>query len=102
MCKLGIHFHVFRVTAVHVPARGLELRTEVLLTGSAITAFTAGGGDPGDTHALTLLFPLRDPANHLVPEDNRKTGRRSPALDLIQLGVTDPAARDPDEDLALR
>jgi hypothetical protein len=78
------------------------MRAEVLLTGSAITAFPAGRGDPGDTHALTLLFPLHDPANHLVPEDDRKSWRGSPALDLIQFRVTDPAACDPDEDLAFR
>jgi hypothetical protein len=44
---------------------------------------------------------LHDPDN-LVTQDNGQMRRRSAALDLIQLGVADPADRDADQHLACR
>jgi hypothetical protein len=48
-----------------------------------------------------LTSGLFNGSHDLVPQNDRQAGWRGPAFNLIQLGVTDPADRDPYENFSM-
>ncbi|MBV6467961.1 MAG: hypothetical protein PGMFKBFP_03334 [Anaerolineales bacterium] len=88
--EVGAEFHILGVSAVHVAARGLELRTEILPPRLAEVALAARGRDPRRADALTAL---RD-AHRLMSQNDGQPRRGRPPFDLVQFGAADSAADD--------
>src|SRR5262245_32030078 len=104
--RLG-HGHPLRIAAMGISPRGDELLAQVLLTSPAVGAMPAGRVDPGHAHPIAGPEVRRprpqgaNPADDLMPEDDRQPGRGSAPLDFIQFGMADAAGEDVDEQLTL-
>src|SRR5579862_3680811 len=102
----GRHREVFRVAAIGVAARGLKLRTKVLLARTAPPTRAAGRVNPrdADTVAALQLGDARstrgNATDDLVPEDQRIARRHDSPLREVEIGAAHAADRDANQELA--
>ena len=94
-----------RVAAVAVVAGEHGIVAEVLAAVAAIGTVAAGAPEPGnadasaDREALDLRPQPRDPADDLVAGHDRRPDVGQLAVDDMQIGATDAAGLDPDQQL---
>src|SRR2546430_5162248 len=95
---------VARDAAVGVVAGERGGLAGVLAARGAVRAGAAGGAQPREAHARARLEARRpgaralDPADDLVAGNDRRPDERQVALDEVEVGATDAARADPDED----
>src|SRR5437867_650600 len=95
---------VVREAAVGVVASELGALAEVLAARRAVRAGAARAAQPREAHARARLEARRpgaralDPADDLVAGNDRRPDERQVALDEVEVGATDAARADPDED----
>ena len=96
------HRHELGVAAVDIPAGGPKRLAQILVSRPGRSM------DPTDAYPVTdsELADARtgagDTADYLVPRDDREARRRRAPFDLVELGVTDAARRNADEDFTRR
>src|SRR5262245_47016046 len=97
--------HGLSVAAVRVASRSAKALAQVLLAPRAEPALPAGRVTPRHPDSVShpeSICPCAQPGHspyHLVAGDDGQAWGWGAALDLVQLGVTDPAGRDRDQDL---
>src|SRR5205823_7696092 len=97
--KLGI-------AAVDVIAGEARVHAKVLETAAAESAGLVDRAKPGDADAITSRKPLRalagrlDPADDHVTDHERKLGFAQLTVDDVEVGATNRADRDTNQDLA--
>src|SRR5207249_8025296 len=99
------HDHVGGEAAVGVVPGELGPLAEVLAARRTARTGAARAAQPPDAHARARLEARRpgaralDRADDLVAEDDRRPDEWQVALDEVEIGATDAARGDPDEDL---
>src|SRR5206468_7138358 len=104
--KPRIGDRVLGVPAVDEVAGEARAITQVLATGAAVAAFTAGPAQPRDADALPPREPVHaradalDRADDLVAQDERQLGMRQLAVEHMQVGAAHATCLHGDKHLA--